>query len=197
MSDERPTPKQQRFVDEFLRDLNGTQAAIRAGYSARTAESQAWRLLRNARVAAAIQRRREQLAKQAEVSQERIIEELRRVAFADLRELVTWNGTAVTFVASNDLTLEQAAVVASVKAKIIEFDGDDVAGRKIELELKTHDKLRALEMLGRHLGLFKDAPMNLTVPIYVLGADRDLGEPVAVVAPTNGNGAHPATNGRR
>ncbi len=77
-------PKQQRFASEYSKDPNGKQAAVRAGYSPRTAESQASRLLRNAKVAALVgQLQAKQLAK-IDASAERVKEELARVAFADV-----------------------------------------------------------------------------------------------------------------
>ena len=73
--------KRARFVEEFLIDLNGTQAAIRAGYSARTASSQASRLLRDVKVQAELDRRRRDLIERKELSQDRVLEEVRRLAF--------------------------------------------------------------------------------------------------------------------
>ena len=69
--------RQQRFVAEYLIDLNGKQSAIRAGYSKKTAEVQASRLLRNVKVAAAIETARSKAAEKAEVTREWIIEQLR------------------------------------------------------------------------------------------------------------------------
>src|SRR5215469_13597354 len=71
------TPKQARFIDEYLVDLNATQAAIRAGYSAKTAEVQGCRLLRNAQIASEIRRRQQERAKEVGVTQEFVIAGLR------------------------------------------------------------------------------------------------------------------------
>lgn len=74
------TPKQQRFVDEYLIDLNATQAAIRAGYSAKTAESAGSRLLRNVNVSAAVVAGRENLSKRAGLTQDDVVKGLLREA---------------------------------------------------------------------------------------------------------------------
>ncbi len=73
--------KRARFVEEYLVDFNGTQAAIRAGYSARTAYSQASRLLNDVKVQAELERRRRDLIERTELSQDRVLEEVRRLAF--------------------------------------------------------------------------------------------------------------------
>ena len=79
-------PKQQRFVDEYLVDLNATQAAIRAGYSEKTAKVQGSRLLTNVIVAEAIQRGQQQIADKFELTQEYIIEKLIENLDGSLRE---------------------------------------------------------------------------------------------------------------
>lgn len=82
------TAKQARFVDEYLIDLNATQAAIRAGYSAGSAEVEGSRLLRNAKVAAEVSSRQAERAKRTEITQDRVLEELWAIATADPNELI-------------------------------------------------------------------------------------------------------------
>jgi phage terminase small subunit len=82
------SPKLQRFVAEYLIDLNATQAAIRAGYSARTAEQQGHRLLRNAEVTAAVAAARDERAKRTEITADRVLAEAWALLTADPRELV-------------------------------------------------------------------------------------------------------------
>src|SRR5215212_7638997 len=77
------TPKQQRFVAEYLIDLNGTQAAIRAGYAQAGASVEAHRLLRNAKIAAAID---QEMARNPGVTRVRIVDELARIGFANAQE---------------------------------------------------------------------------------------------------------------
>ena len=149
------TPKQQRFVDEYLVDLNAKQAAIRAGYSPRSAEVTGSRLLSNAKVAAAVAARQNRRAKRLEVTQDRVLQELARIAFADIRDLFTWDEERACYIPSRDLTDDEAAVVASIEAETTEI-GEDMPVRKIKLKLKTYDKLGALEKLAKHLGMFVD-----------------------------------------
>lgn len=155
--DVKLTPKQMRFVDEWLIDFNGKQAAIRAGYSAKTAEATAARLLRNVKVQAEIARRQKDLQRRTEVSQERVVKELARVAFADATDYVQVetrtveknDGTelsyqAVTLTETAELSADQRAAIAGIK--------QGANG----VEVKLHDKIKALELLGRHIGMFND-----------------------------------------
>ena len=151
------TPKQIRFVDEWLIDFNGKQAAIRAGYSAKTAEAAAARLLRNVKVQAEISRRQRDLQKRTEVTQDRVVKELARVAFADASDYVcvetltyeNGDGTVspIQVVSPKDtdtLSDDQRAAIASIK--------QGANG----IEVKLCDKIKALELLGRHIGMFND-----------------------------------------
>ena len=151
------TPKQMRFVDEWLIDFNGKQAAIRAGYSAKTAEATAARLLRNGKVQAESSRRQKDLQRRTEVTQDRVVKELMRVAFADMADyaqvrsypVVNKDGIEVvkqlvTFTKTSALTDDQRAAIASIK--------QGANG----IEVKLHDKIKSLELLGRHIGMFND-----------------------------------------
>jgi len=78
------TKKQKRFVDEYLIDLNATQAAIRAGYSEKTAYSTGQRLTKNAEIQSYIQERQESRQKRTEITQDKVLQELAKIAFADI-----------------------------------------------------------------------------------------------------------------
>lgn len=135
------TPKQQRFVEEYLVDLNATQAAIRAGYSKATAEQQGYRLLRNASVVAVIDAGKAKLKDAADFDAKRVMREVALIALADPRSVMTWGPKGVTLIDSKTLTRDQAVIVA------------EVAQTKDGIRLKTHSKLDALEKLIRHMGL--------------------------------------------
>lgn len=90
------TAKQARFVDEYLIDLNATQAAIRAGYSSGSAEVEGSRLLRNAKVAALVSSRQAERTERTEITQDRVLEELWAIATADPNELIQFRRGACT-----------------------------------------------------------------------------------------------------
>lgn len=142
------TDKQTAFVREYLIDLNATQAAIRAGYSARTAASQGQRLLKNAEVAAAVTDAQKARAARTEVTADQVVAELAKVAFSRMGDFVTWGPGGVTLRDSASLSPDAAACVAEVSETTSQGGGS--------LKFKLHSKTQALELLGRHLGLFKD-----------------------------------------
>ena len=137
------TPKQHRFVDEYLIDLNATQAAIRAGYSAKTACEQGARLLANAKVSQAVAERQGEISETLEVSQERVIAEFARMAFYDPKAIA-----GQTIEKPEDI----AKLPEDVRRSIVGWSWD----RQGNFVLKLADKNAALSNLGRHLGLFKD-----------------------------------------
>ena len=135
------TGKQRRFAEEYLVDLNGTQAAIRAGYAADSAAVEASRLLRNAKVADAIDAA---MAQRAGVTRTFIIDELAKIARANAGDFVEWGPEGVKWKASSGLSEEQRGAVAEVSQ----------TGGSIRVKLS--DKQAALEKLGRALGMFGD-----------------------------------------
>jgi phage terminase small subunit len=140
------TAKQQRFVEEYLVDLNASAAARRAGYSARTADAIGRETLGKPTVAAAIAERQRVLQAKVEVTQEMVLRELKKIAFGDQRRVMSWGPRGVTLRASEDLSADDAAVVSEVSETVTQHGGS--------LKLKTHDKVGALKLLGEHLGLF-------------------------------------------
>ena len=112
------TPKQERFVAEYQVDLNATQAAIRAGYSERTASAIGFENLSKPEIAERISVVRNRLAQKVEVTQERVLRELARVAFSDVRNLFTWDEDRACFIPSRDLTqdLRQAGRVGQARS---------------------------------------------------------------------------------
>ena len=142
-------PKHARFVAEYLVDLNGTQAAIRAGYSPRTAAVQASTLLTNPKIAAAVSDGQAKRLASADLSAVRVLEELRRLAFSDVRGLFDADGNLKPI---HTLTDSEAAAIASievVKKNLAAGDGQTDTVHK----LKVWDKTRSLEMLAKHFGL--------------------------------------------
>lgn len=157
----RMTDKQAAFVQEYLRDLNAAAAARRAGYSDRTADAIGHENLRKPKIAAAIQAAMDERAERTEITQDRVLKELARIGFADIRDLFTWSEERAAYVPSGDLTDDQSAAISSVKAETTHYTREDGESEtKIKLELKTYDKLGALEKIGKHLGMFVDRTLN-------------------------------------
>lgn len=137
------TPRQERFVQEYLVDLNATQAAIRAGYSKRTAKQQGSRLLTNVDIQAALLAKRKALEEQTGVTVERVIGEFALIGFADFGEIA---GKAIG----------SPAAIAALPEHLRRL----VKGWKWDAQehfvIEFHDKMAALVHLGRHLGMFAD-----------------------------------------
>lgn len=147
--------KQAEFCRQYVIDLNATQAAIRAGYSAKVANKNGPRMLVNAGIQAEIERLQAERAKRTEVTADRVIRELSRLAFSDPRSLYRPDGTLKPPCEWDDDT---AAAVASVETDEERTTG--LTGQTSTVvtttKVKRHDKRGPLELLGKHLGLFKD-----------------------------------------
>lgn len=158
------TAKEAAFVVEYLIDLNGKQAAIRAGYSEKTAEQQASRLLRNAKVAEAVADAMDARAKRTLVTADRVVRELAKIGFADIRKVVKWTGNQPDMDVEGCEDAEEVEITAANFVRL--FDSaeiaDDMAGAIAEvsqtkdgmIKVKLHDKQAALVNLGKHLGMF-------------------------------------------
>ena len=158
--------KQATFVQEYLIDLNATQAAIRAGYSPGSAARYAIELLNKTHVAEAIKKAMQERNQRVEISQDRILEELARIAFGDLRDSVTWGKEGVKLKESAELTEDQAAAISEV--------GETVTKEGGSTRIKRHDKVKAIELLMRHKGMLNDK-LNLSGELNVsaLGKGRE------------------------
>jgi phage terminase small subunit len=143
------TSKQQRFVAAYLIDLNATQAAIRAGYSARVAEQQGYENLRKPEIAKAVAAGKAKQLQQADLSAARVLEEYRRLSFSDLGEMIDELGRLRPL---KDLPTSARAAIASVKVTKKNLTAGDGIMEDV-VELKLWDKTRALESLAKHFGL--------------------------------------------
>jgi phage terminase small subunit len=148
------TPKQQRFVDEYLIDLNATQAAIRAGYSARTADVQASQILSIPKVAAAVEAAIGERSKRTEITGDSVLRELLLIATADIGQAFDEAGCLLPLGEMPENTRRAISAIESDEL----FDGVGKDRKRIGLmrKVKFWDKPRALEMLGKHLKLFVD-----------------------------------------
>lgn len=147
--------RQRRFADEYLVDGNATQAAIRAGYSEKTAYSQGSRLLKNDEVLSRVREGQEKLAERTQIDAERVMREYARMGFADMTSLASWGGKMVEFVQSEELSPDDSAAVAEVSSERRQFYKDgDLVGETLTTRLKLHDKKGALDAMAKRLGLF-------------------------------------------
>lgn len=154
------TPRQERFINEYLLDDNASRAYLAAGYASSTPAAiavNASQLLHSDKVQRALADRRRAISEALEITQERIAREYARIAFADLRDLVEWGPEGVNLRPSSELTDDQAAAVSEVS---------ETRGRNPSRRLKLHSKTEALDALARQLGMYPDKreiSLNLTV----------------------------------
>lgn len=142
------TDKQKRFIEEYLIDLNATQAAIRAGYSAKTADRIGPELLGKTCVARAIKEAMAERSRRTGINQDRIVRELAKIGFINPIDVINLDEATIR----EDANKDDTAAIASVRAKRIPTENGEI----IEREIKIADKLKALELLGKHLGMFTD-----------------------------------------
>ena len=140
--------KQKRFCAEYLVDLNATQAAIRAGYSPASAGSIGYELLKKPDIRARIDKGIAEQERRTGINADRVLRELGRIAFVSAPDLVNMDDATLKEGASAD----DLAAIASVKVKTIQGP----MGDGFEREIRLADKLKAMELIGKHLGMFTD-----------------------------------------
>lgn len=161
------TAKQRAFVREYLIDLNATQAAIRAGYSEKTAYSIGEENLRKPEIAAAVEAAMKNRADRTDITADRVLKELAKIGFADIRKAIKWHSHLVNEEDNPDGG--DIAVIKTIVTNQVELVGsedlDDETAAAISeisqnatggIKLKLHDKRAALVDIGKHLGMFTD-----------------------------------------
>lgn len=141
--------KQFVFVQEYLKNNNATQAAIRAGYSKKTAGKIGYQLLENPRIYKAIQKEKDKAAERNQVSMDRVIQEYKRLAFHDIRKLYDENGNLKPI---HELDDDTAAALSGLEHEELYAKKQNI-GRTSKLKLAS--KQPALADLMRHLGGFE------------------------------------------
>lgn len=158
------TDKQKKFVEEYLIDLNATQACIRAGYAVNRASEQGYQLLQKTTVQEAIASAMAERSKRTGINQDRIVQELARIAFVKITDVVDADGEIKADASNDDL-----ACIESYKVE----DSDSVNGSSSKREIKLASKLKALELLGKHVGMWNDKiQVNVVLPVF--GGEDDL-----------------------
>jgi len=146
--------RQRVFAYEYLTDFNGTQAAIRAGYSAKGAKRHATKLLRDPRIQEIVERGKADRRQHLEITQERILDELAKIAFANALDYHRIGDNGEPIIDLSNLDEDKAAALAELQVDdYVEGRGDNSRDVR-RIRFKMHDKQRALELLGKHLGIF-------------------------------------------
>ena len=167
------TPKQKLFAEEYLKDLNATQSAIRAGYSKKTAYAIGQENLKKPEIQKEIQNLMNKRSKINEITADNVLKELASIAFADSTDYAKIKHKTVV----NDVTGEKEEVA------YVEFtDTDDLSEEQKKaisaikytrngLAVETHNKLKALELLGKHLGMFEEQQEEQQVIVTIKGTE--------------------------
>lgn len=160
----RLSDKQQRFVDEYLIDLNATQAAIRAGYSPKTANEQGSQLLAKLSIQTEISKKMAERSRRTGVNQDRVVLELAKIAFVKMTDVVGPDGKIQDDASGDDLSC-----IESIRYKRSDTD----TGSSVEREVRISPKIKALELLGKHLGMWNDKlDVNMNIPVIISGEDQ-------------------------
>ena len=164
-------PRQRRFVEEYLVGLNAKQSAIKAGYGGtpESAAQYAVELMKKPHVKAAIQEGMRERSIRTGIDQDMVVNALSRVAFSNIKDFVDWVALSVP---ADFIDSDRGGII--IIKPIDEIDGDRLAAIKElapsggRFKLRMHDKLKALELLGKHLGMFGPKP-----PEVSMGIDMD------------------------
>lgn len=140
--------RQREFCRQYLVDLNATQAAIRAGYSTKTANEQGSQLLAKLSIQEEIQKLIKERSQRTEVTADKVVKELAKLGFSNIADFVEFGPAGVNMRDWETLAEQDMACVAEV-SQVDTKEGTNV-------KFKLHDKKSALELLGKHLGLFLD-----------------------------------------
>lgn len=146
------TEQQKKFCREYMKDFNGKQAAVRAGYSAKSANEQGSRLLTNVNVQKFLETLKNKAAEKDEGLADEIVAELKKIGFSDIKKYLDPDNTIKDI---SKLPPELTTVVESIKKTETEFGDDKTGGTKTSIQFKLHSKLDALEKLAKYVGLYE------------------------------------------
>ena len=151
--------KKKRFAETYMANgCNATQAAIEAGYAMKTAESKGSQLLRDVKVQELIQVIRNKMEFKVEIKREQVIQEIANIAFADLGLVCDWDGSSLTLKDSSTLKPEHRRMIDAIGIKNTEHGP--------QVQIKLSDRLKALELLAKHLGILDGTRVS--------GANKDV-----------------------
>lgn len=153
------TPKQEKFCQEYLIDLNATQAAIRAGYRENTAKSVGSENLTKPDIQTRLKVLMDARAKRTEVTADRVLKEYARIAFFDIRKIYDDQGNLKNIWELDD---DAAAGVVGIDHYVEKSEGEPLGKTT---KIKIADKKGALDSIGRHLGMFTDKHEIIKMPL--------------------------------
>ncbi len=149
--------QKQRFVEEYLKDVNATQAAIRAGYTARSAHVRGHKLLQDAEVAAAIKVAQAARSKRTEVTVDRVLTELAAIGFADMGDYLTLDASETTVRLDwSNLPPGATKIIQEITQEEHTGGRGHDTGQVRRTKFKLYSKLDAIDKMMRHLGMFTD-----------------------------------------
>lgn len=155
------TAKQKRFIEEYLFDLNATQAAIRAGYSVDSAYSIGNENLKKPEIKSSIDKAIAERSRRTGINTDRVLRELGKIAFINPADVINLDTATV----KEEATREDTACIQSIKIKTIPTEDGDITER----EIKTYDKLKALELCGKHLGMWTERiDLNASMGVQIV-----------------------------
>ncbi len=158
------TPRQKRFCQEYVVDLNASQAAIRSGYVKKWAASTAGHLMELPAVKSYIAQLQARIGEKLEITAQEVVRELHHLAFCNIQDYLTAGAQLLDI---SQISRDKASAIESLKITEIKTKA---GSRKTTVDFKLRDKLSALEKLGRHLGIFnfEPDPDNGGAPILLL-----------------------------
>jgi phage terminase small subunit len=161
------TPKQKKFCNEYLIDFNASRAAIAVGYSKKTAYSIGSENLKKPEIQIFLAKRQLELQEATGITQKRVLEEYAKVAFLDIRKLYTADGALKSI---TDLDDDVAGAISGIESHEEKVDSDDETEKIVvgtNRKVKTYDKVKALDSLARHLGMFAKDILELKGTLQV------------------------------
>ena len=147
------TGKQSRYCEEYIIDLNATQAALRAGYSKNTSRIIGCQNLTKLNIQEEIQRLKSERSDRVQIEADSVVQELSKIAFSNIKNYLSLADDEVYFKNLNEVPDEITAAVESIK--IYTTKNKDGSREYTTTQFKLHSKLNALEQLGKHLGVYE------------------------------------------
>ena len=172
------TPKQKRFCEEYIKDCNATQSYIRAGYRGNetTARIEGCKLLTKPNIQAYIQELQKARSQRTEIDADRVLLELARIAFSDIKNVLSFNDGSVTIKDLSELEPDITAALDSIECVTLQSD----AGSRTAIKVRMHSKLTALGAIAKLIGMDKEAAIKAVIGMGYDVVDPRTGEAIAI-----------------